>query len=180
MRKIVICLLLLVISVCSLSSCDKIKDLTKSKDEIKASSRTEVEIKTSTTLTGNDQLKKSHIGEAILALYKKDYNNALHFAESAKSVDPSNPIILFIIAQIQAANSDASGAVKSIDEALKNGFDNKDMLMNDFYISSLRKSESFKELLKKYNISTKTKGTDKGKTDDEDTIKAGNVEIKMK
>lgn len=172
-----------ILSVLSLlSSCDKLKGVTKTKDELKSSTKTEVEIKTTTSVKENISTDKNYISEALTALYKKDYGLAVQYAEKAKNIDPNNPAILFVYAQALSMKGDVKGALKALDDAFKNGFNNKEVLANDLHLAGLRKTEAFKELIKKYGIKYESEinGKKIKKDSDEDVVRAGNVEIRLK
>ena len=66
--------------------------------------------------------------EALSALYSKNYDLAIQNAEKAKNTMPNNPIVPFILSQAQSMRGDTFDSLKSLDEALKNGFNKGDIL----------------------------------------------------
>ncbi len=77
---------------------------------------------------------------------------------------------------------DTFGALKTLDEALHNGFNNKEILTTDIHLAEIRKMNAFGELLGKYGINYKGQRGSKRKSinSDENSIKAGDVEIRVK
>ncbi|HOF57627.1 MAG TPA: hypothetical protein PLA81_01065 [Syntrophorhabdaceae bacterium] len=164
------------------SACDKIKERTQTQREGEArlSSRIESEEKITVTTKGLTE-NKNYLNEAFCGLYGKHYTDALQNAEKAKNAEPKNPVVLFVYAQTQSMCGDTFGALKTLDDALRNGFDNKDVLITDIHLAPVRKMDAFGELLKRYGMSyNKTNVKKQAHKSGENVIKAGDVEIRLK
>jgi tetratricopeptide (TPR) repeat protein len=123
------------------------------------------------------------VTKAQTALSSKNYGQAVESARLAVNAEPKNAKALFVMAEAQGANGDVFGALKSLDDALKNGYDNKNTIYASEYLEKTRASAGFSELMTKYGLAkTKTaKKATKGTTyQSEDTIRAGDVKINMK
>jgi hypothetical protein len=123
------------------------------------------------------------LGTALNSLYSRNYANALEAAERAKALEPTNAAVLFVLTQSYAVNGKKVEAIKTLDDALRGGFGNRDVLASDPYLRDLRESQEFQELMKKYGIEhQKAETTVKaGRVEiSEDVIKAGNIEIRTK
>jgi hypothetical protein len=123
------------------------------------------------------------VTKAQTALSSKNYGQAVDSARLAVNAEPKNAKALFVMAEAQGANSDVFGALKSLDDALKNGYDNKNAIYASEYLEKTRASAGFSELMTKYGLAkTKTaKKSSNGTTyQSEDTIRAGDVKINMK
>ena len=178
LTNLFLCIFLMI--VCPfLLSCDRIEEFFKTKNESNSTSRTEIEIRSSTIEKEDIRPVRSDLGNAIVSLYQKDMESALKFAQSAKDAEPQNPYVLFTYAEVQAANGDTSGAIKTIENALKNGFDNKDLLLKSPFFSGILKQKPYRDLLLKNNIADIDVDGPKS-ADEEDIVRAGSVEIRMK
>lgn len=123
------------------------------------------------------------VAKAQAEMSSKNYGQAVDTARTAVNSDPKNAKALFVMAEAQGANGDVFGALKSLDDALKNGYDNKDSIYSSEYLVKTRASASFSELMTKYGLAkTKTaKKASKGTSyQSEDAISAGDVKINMK
>jgi|LSQX01.2.fsa_nt_gb hypothetical protein len=180
-KNLFLCIFLM-ITCPFLLSCDRIEEFFKTKNESDFTSRTEIEIRSSTIEKENTRSARSDLGNAIVFLYQKDVALALKFAKSARDAEPRNPYVLFAYAEVQAANGDTAGAIKTIEGALKNGFDNRELLLKSPFFSGMLKQKSYRELLLKNNIAVMDLD-DPGSVDDEDdedVVRAGSVEIRIK
>ena len=163
-------------------SCDKVKDMVSSNWGAKSNSKTTMDSQPTTSTKENVSLDKDSFYEATKSLYKKDYDTALQLAEKAGKSQPNDYICLYVKAQAQSMKGDTLGALKTLDEALRNGFNNKEILTTDIHLAEIRKMDAFAELLGKYGIINKSQGGLKNKpiNSDENSIKAGDVEIRFK
>ena len=101
-------------------------------------------------------------------------------AEGSRADKCCRPLVL---TQSYAVNGKKAEAIKALDDAMKSGFTNRDVLAGDIYLRDLRESPEFQDLMKKYGIDyQRTETTVKaGRVEiSEDIIKAGNVEIRTK
>lgn len=122
----------------------------------------------------------SSLGEAVSALYKKDYSQALKNAEAAEQAMGDDPVVLFVLAEARAAKGDTPGALETLDRALKTGFDNTALLMTDTHLTGLRETKGFRDLMTKYKVSLKDANKRERQGAQEDVVRAGNVEIRVK
>lgn len=123
------------------------------------------------------------LGTAMNSLYSRNYATALEAAERAKALEPTHVAVLFVLTQSYAANGKKAEAIKALDDAMKSGFTNRDVLAGDIYLRDLRGSPEFQDLMKKYGVEyQKTETTvNAGRVEiSEDVIKAGNIEIRTK
>jgi tetratricopeptide (TPR) repeat protein len=123
------------------------------------------------------------VTKAQAELSSKNYGQAVETARTAVNAEPKNAKALFVFAEAQGANGDVFGALKSLDDALKNGYDNKNAIYSSEYLEKARASAGFRELMTKYGLAqTKTaKKSAKGTTyKSDDSISAGDVKINMK
>ena len=123
------------------------------------------------------------VAKAQSALSSKNYGQAVEAARVAVNADPRNPKALFVQAEALGANGDVFGSLKSIDDALRNGYDNKNAIYASEYLEKTRASAGFGELMRKYGMAQgkMAKREAKGRSyQSEDTVKAGDVKINMK
>lgn len=123
------------------------------------------------------------VAKVQAALNSKNYGQAVETAHTAVAADPKNTKALFVLAEAQGASGDVFGALKSLDDALKNGYDNKNAIYASEYLGKVRATSGFNELMSKYGMTrAKTaKKTSKGTSyKSEDSIRAGDVKINMK
>jgi hypothetical protein len=120
------------------------------------------------------------IGKIHSALAGKNYGQALDLAQTTVKAEPNNAIILFVTAEAQGANGDVFGSLKSLDDALKNGYDNKNAIYSSKYLSKTRASAGFNELMVKYGMGQAKSKKKAVKYRNEDSISAGDVRINMK
>lgn len=124
------------------------------------------------------------VAKAQSALSSKNFGEAVEIARTAVTAEPKNAKAQFVMAEAQGANGDVFGALKSLDEALKNGYDNKNAIYASEYLEKTRKSAGFTELMRKYGLAqakTPAGKRAKGKSyRSEDSISAGDVKINMK
>lgn len=123
------------------------------------------------------------IARARQALIEKNYGQAEELAHSAVNAETKNAYALFVLAETQGAGGDTFGSLKSLDDALKNGFNNKKSIYSSEYLEKTRATAGFKELMAKYGYahsSTTKRASKKVRYKSEDSIQAGDVRINMK
>ncbi len=175
----IIIFILLSCSLAFISSCDQLNKLSNGK----SSTQTDIEVHTSSTAKGTVSVGTNYLSEALRALYTRNYGLAVQNAEKATNDDPKNPAAFYVFAQSQAMNNNGAGALKALDEAFKNGFDNPELLMSDFFLESVHNTNAFKDFLKRHRITHNDRALvkkQKKAASDEDVVKAGNVEIRLK
>ena len=135
------------------------------------------------TTTQSQVNAQDMVSKAQSELSAKNYGQAVETARSAVNAEPRNAKALFTMAEAQGANGDVFGSLKSLDDALKNGYDNKNAIYGSEYLEKARASAGFNELMSKYGISQASapkKGSKGTAYKSEDSVKAGDVKINMK
>lgn len=86
------------------------------------------------------------LGEYHLA--KSDWSRAEQWLQTYANMEPKNPEGHFQLAIAQHQHSEK--ALRTLEQALQTGFNDKTRLLNDNRFSSLRKTAAYKQLAKKY------------------------------
>lgn len=119
------------------------------------------------------------VAQAQAEMVKKNYGQAVEILKPAANAEPKNAKALFVLAEAQGASADIFGSLKSLDEALKSGYDNKTAIYASEYLVQVRASSGFKELMAKYGMAQAKSGRSTTYKS-EDEIRAGDVRINMK
>jgi len=85
------------------------------------------------------------------ALKQNNIPMAEYFGQLYILVDPTNNEAYYLMAEIKAKQGKNDIALKALDEAVKNGFEDKKRLEDDSSFIGIRNDEAFKNVLKKIN-----------------------------
>jgi dienelactone hydrolase len=98
-----------------------------------------------------DYLSLAAYMQASGALQQNNFPAAKIFCGIYLLVDPTNPEAHYLTANLSAIEQDPKGAIRSLDEAVKNGFTDIARLQSDSTFKGINTSEEFKAISKKIN-----------------------------
>lgn len=135
--------------------------------------------------TVDDQMKTAKV-----EFDNKNYGKTVEITIKITQHDPKNTDAYYLESQAQSVMGDVKGALKSLEEALKNGFKDFNGITANRNLDSLKQTPDFQALIQRYdpNAAAKASISDKevkaGDTsikeeDGQQVIKAGDIEIKL-
>ena len=98
-----------------------------------------------------DYLSLAAYMQASGALKQNNFPQAKIFCSLYVLVDPTNSEAHYLTASLSAIQQNQKEAIKSLDEAVKNGFVDITRLQSDSAFSKMNTSDEFKEICKKIN-----------------------------
>lgn len=123
-------------------------DISSLNKKIKADRDTEEALMYKRTL---DFLSLAAYMQASGTLKQNNFSSAKIFCAIYVLVDPTNSEAHYLAASLSAMQQDQKDAIKSLDEAVKNGFVDIERLQSDSVFSRINTSDEFKEICKKIN-----------------------------
>ncbi|TCC92035.1 tetratricopeptide repeat protein [Pedobacter frigiditerrae] len=97
----------------------------------------------------NSKLIKIYHQAIKSSIFLKDYKKAIIYSNMAINKYPSNFDTYYLLASIYSLGNDIPNALKYFSLAIDNGFDDPSQTYADANLINLRKSQKFKELMKK-------------------------------
>ncbi len=82
-----------------------------------------------------------------------DPQKAVIYLEIWNIIQPDNPYASYALAAGYARNGKLKGALRALETALRNGFDNAELLEKDNAFSELRDSQEFKLIVDRLRVS---------------------------
>jgi tetratricopeptide (TPR) repeat protein len=87
---------------------------------------------------------------AIVYAVNGDFDNALSALQRMVSLQPHNPIVHYLIASVLARQNKVNESIDWLQSAIRNGFKDRNRVMTDKNLESIRHSKRYRELIQSF------------------------------